>query len=80
MVVRTSEVKGSAFLIPRLWHKGVTRTVRSLTRLPSGDHHSRRNAQVAAATMARRRRDREEVDHFLTAHAAHPDRPEAEAV
>jgi hypothetical protein len=79
MVVRTSEVRGSAFLLPRLWHKGVTRTVWSLTRLPSGDQ-ARRNAQVAAAALARRRREREEIDHFLTAHAALAHRQSAEAV
>jgi hypothetical protein len=79
MVVRTKEGKGSAFLIPRLWHKGVAQTVRELTRLPSGDQ-ARRNAQVAAATMARRRREREEIDHFLTAHAAPARRQSAETV
>jgi hypothetical protein len=79
MVVRTNEGKGSAFLIPRLWHKGVAQTVLGLTRLPSGDR-ARRNAQVAAATMARRRREREEIDHFLSAHAAVAGRQSAEAV
>lgn len=69
MVVRGSEVSASAFLSPRAWHNGVARTVRGLIRLPSG-HHARHNAQLAAATLARRRHEREEVDRFLTAHAA----------
>jgi hypothetical protein len=79
MVVRTGEVTGSAFLVPRLWRKGVTRTVRGLTRLPSGDG-ARRNAQLAAAILARRRREREEIDRFLLAHAAHAPDESAEAV
>jgi hypothetical protein len=80
VVVRSSEVRGSAFLLPRLWHRGMTRTVRGIARFSSGDDHSRRNAQVAAATMAQERRQREEVDHFLTAHATGSDRGPAEAV
>jgi hypothetical protein len=79
MVVRTGGVKGSAFLIPRLWHKGVARTVRGVTSFPSADR-ARRNAQVAAASMARRRREREEADDLLTAHAAPAHRRSAGAV
>jgi hypothetical protein len=69
VVVRTSEVIGSAFLRPRSWHKGVTRTVRALGRLSSGDH-ARSNAHLAAVALAQRRREREEAEHLLTAHAA----------
>ena len=73
-MVRISRVSGSAFLRPRTWHKGVSRTVRGLVRVPTGDR-ARRNAQAAAADLAGRRREREDVDRFLTAHAA-PDRGE----
>jgi hypothetical protein len=76
-MVRISRVNGSAFLRPRSWHQGVSRTVRGLVRVPTGDR-ARRNAQAAAADLASRRREREDVDRFLTAHAA-DDRDESVA-
>lgn len=79
MRVGSGEVPGSAFLIPRLCHQGMLRTVRGLTRLPSADQ-ARRNAEVAAATLARQRHEREELDHFLAAHAALATRRSTEAV
>jgi ribosomal protein L18E len=79
MVVRTGEDKGATFLSPRFWHNSVTRTVRDLTRM-SSDDHARLNAQVAAATLARHRREREEVDRYLTAHAADARHGSVEAV
>lgn len=69
MVGRGGGVGGSAFLRPRSWQHGVARTVRGLVSIPS-DRKARHNAQLAAAAMARRRHEREEVDRFLTAHAA----------
>jgi hypothetical protein len=78
-MVRTGGVKGWTFLTPHLWAKGVTRTVRGLTGIPSADR-ARRNAQAAATAMARRRREREEIEHFLTAHAALAHRQSADAV
>ncbi|MGH3475517.1 MAG: hypothetical protein ACRDPQ_18820 [Nocardioidaceae bacterium] len=57
----------------------MARTVRGLVRIPSG-HHARHNAQLAAAALARRRHEREEVDRFLTAHAAPVDDESATAV
>ena len=79
MAVRGVGVSGSAFLRPHTWRHGVARSVRGLVRLPS-DHKARHNAQLAAAALARRRHEREEVDRFLTAHAAPADDESAVAV
>jgi len=69
MVGRGIEVSGPAFLSPLSWHRGVSRTVRGIVRLPSADR-ARRNASAAADDLTRRRHEREEVDRFLRAHAA----------
>jgi len=47
----------------------VSRTVRGIVRLPSADR-ARRNASVAADDLTRQRHEREEIDRFLSAHAA----------
>ena len=68
MVVRSDEGAGSAFLFPRSCHKGVTRFVAELIRLPSA-RCSLHNAQAATMSLTGARLHREAVDRFLVTHA-----------
>lgn len=67
-MVRSNEFSGSAFLNARSWHKGVTRFVIDLTRLPSAQL-ALHNAQTAAESLTRARLHREAVDRYLVTHA-----------
>jgi hypothetical protein len=40
----------------------------------ASQHHARRNALVASTALAQQRRERDEVEQFLAAHAARFDR------
>lgn len=68
MVVRSDEGIGSAFLHPRSWHKGVTRLVIDLSRLPSAQF-AQHNARAAAVSLHRARLHREAVDRYVVTHA-----------
>ena len=68
VVVRTGEVTGSAFLVPRSWHKGVTGFVTDFSRLCSA-RPALHNAQAAASSLTGARLHREAVGRFLVAHA-----------
>lgn len=68
MVVRSGEVGGSAFVDPRSWHKGVTRALRDLARLPSAQS-AVANARSAATSLTGARLHREAVDRYLATHA-----------
>ena len=68
-VGRGTRVSAPALLSPLSWHRRVSRTVRGIVRLPSADQ-ARRNASVAADDLTRQRHEREEIDRFLSAHAA----------